>query len=221
MVHGHRERHRHRLAGHRLVRGAGHEVRRRRQYNEWVTHKITFDSPLVKQAGEEFEKLVLTEGNHIGDGKTIASTGFGDAENSMWKSDPGCWLFKQGSFITAFFPEDVVKNFATDVGVFGFPPANAGEKAPVLGGGDLAVLLNDNDAAKTGMKMLAETDIGNDGRGQRLVVPVAAQGLRLVPLHQPGHQGRRPGGQERLRPSSSTAPTRCRAKWVRAPSGSR
>ena len=131
------------------------------KYNEWVTHKIPFDDPLVKQAGEEFEKLVLTDGNHIGDGKTIASTGFGDAENSMWKSDPGCWLFKQGSFITAFFPEDVVKNFATDVGVFGFPSANAGEKAPVLGGGDLAVLLNDSDAAKTGMKLLAESDTGN------------------------------------------------------------
>src|SRR4029078_8358759 len=88
------------------------------------------------------------------------SARFGDAENSMWKSDPGCWLFKQGSFITAVLPGDVGKNFATDVGVIGFPWANAGEKAPVLGGGDLAVLLNDSDAAKTGMKLLAESDTG-------------------------------------------------------------
>ena len=130
-------------------------------YNDWVTHKTAFDSDLVKQAGEEFQKLVLTKGNHIGDGKTIASTNFGNAENSMWESDPGCWLFKQGSFITAFFPEDVVKNFTTDVGVFGFPAATAGEKAPVLGGGDLAVLLNDSKSAKDAMKMLSETDTGN------------------------------------------------------------
>ena len=41
-----------------------------------------------------------------------------------------------------------MKNFATDVGVFGFPAANAGEKAPVLGGGDLAVLLNDSDVGQ-------------------------------------------------------------------------
>ncbi len=33
------------------------------------------------------------------------------------------------------------------------------------------------------MKLLAETDIGNDGRAERLVVPVAAQGLRLVAVH--------------------------------------
>jgi alpha-glucoside transport system substrate-binding protein len=131
-------------------------------YNDWVTHKTKFDSDLVKQAGEEFQKLVLTKGNHIGDGKTIASTNFGDAENSMWKDNPGCWMLKQGTFITAFFPEDVVKNFSTDVGVFGFPGATSGEKAPVLGGGDLAVLLNDNKSAKTAMQLLSETDTGDD-----------------------------------------------------------
>ena len=131
-------------------------------YNDWVTHKTKFDSDLVKQAGEEFQKLVLTPGNHIGDGKTIASTNFGDAENSMWKDKPGCWMLKQGTFITAFWPEDVVKNFSKDVGVFGFPSATSGEKAPVLGGGDLAVLLNDNASAKKAMQMLAETDTGDD-----------------------------------------------------------
>ena len=131
-------------------------------YNDWVTHKTKFDSDLVKQAGEEFQKLVLTPGNHIGDGKTIASTNFGDAENSMWKDKPGCWMLKQGTFITAFWPEDVVKNFSKDVGVFGFPAATSGEKAPVLGGGDLAVLLNHNASAKKAMQMLAETDTGDD-----------------------------------------------------------
>jgi alpha-glucoside transport system substrate-binding protein len=95
-------------------------------YNDWVTHKTKFDSDLVKQAGEEFQKLVLTPGNHIGDGKTIASTNFGDAENSMWKDKPGCWMLKQGTFITAFWPEDVVKNFSKDVASSGSrrpPPA--------------------------------------------------------------------------------------------------
>ncbi len=129
-------------------------------YNDWVSHKVKFDSDLVRQAADEFEKLLLTKGNTPADHKAIASTGFGDAENSMWKTDPGCWMFKQGSFITAFFPEDVVKNFKTDVGVFGFPPATAGEKAPVLGGGDLAVLLNDSASAKKAMKLLSETDTG-------------------------------------------------------------
>ena len=54
-------------------------------YNDWVTHKTKFDSDLVKQAAAEFDKLLLTKGNTIGDHKSIASTNFGDAENSMWK----------------------------------------------------------------------------------------------------------------------------------------
>ncbi len=131
-------------------------------YKDWVAHKVKFDSPVVRQAGEEFQRLLLEPGNTPGSRNAIASTNFGDAENTMWKDQPGCWMEKQGSFITAFFPDDVVKNFSTDVGVFGFPPAKAGEKAPVLGGGDLAVLLNDSDSAKKAMKLLSETDIGTD-----------------------------------------------------------
>ena len=130
-------------------------------YNDWVDHKVKFDSPVVRQAAEEFQKLILTPGNTPGDHKAIASTNFGDAENPMWNDKPGCWMEKQGSFITAFWPSDVVKNFNTDVGVFAFPPAQAGQQAPVLGGGDLATLLNDSDSAKKVMKFLSETDTGN------------------------------------------------------------
>jgi alpha-glucoside transport system substrate-binding protein len=130
------------------------------KYNDWVDHKIKFDSDLVRQAAEEFSQLLLTEGNVPGGRKAIVATNFGDAENTMWNAKPGCWMEKQGSFITAFFPPDVVKNFDSEVGVFGFPPATAGEKAPVLGGGDMATLLNDSDAAKKAMKLLSETDVG-------------------------------------------------------------
>lgn len=132
------------------------------QYNAWVSHDVKFDSSLVRQAAEEFQKLILTQGNTVGGGKAIASTNFGDADNPMWQDKPGCWMEKQGSFITAFFPPEVVKNFDSEVGVFGFPPATAGEKAPVLGGGDMATLLNDSDSAKKAMKLLSETDIGDE-----------------------------------------------------------
>ena len=63
----------------------------------------------------------------------------------------------------------------------GFPPADAGGENPVIGGGDLAMLLSDSDNAKTVMAALAETDIGNDAAGLQLV-HLAAHGLRRVPL---------------------------------------
>ena len=44
----------------------------------------------------------------------------------------------------------------------GSPPAEAGGENPVLGGGDLATLLDDNDNAKKVMEMLADPTIGDD-----------------------------------------------------------
>ncbi len=35
-------------------------------YNKWVTHQIKFDSPEVRQAAAEFEKLAFTDGNVLG-----------------------------------------------------------------------------------------------------------------------------------------------------------
>lgn len=132
------------------------------QYNAWVKNEVKFDSPLVKQAGAEFEKLLFTDGNVYGGRDSIASNNFGTAGNPMFDNPPKCMMYNQGSFITGFFPKDVVANLDSDVGVFGFPPATAGGDNPVEGGGDLAMLLNDDDQTKTVMKLLSATDIGND-----------------------------------------------------------
>ncbi|MFN8194323.1 MAG: ABC transporter substrate-binding protein [Nocardioidaceae bacterium] len=135
------------------------------QYNQWVTHEIPFDSDLVKQAAAEMEKLLFTEGNVAGGQEAIASTAFGDAGKPMFdKGGPGCWMLKQGSFIVSpdFMPESAVADVDKNFGVFGFPPAEAGGENPVLGGGDLAVMLDDSESTKTAMKYLSETDIGNE-----------------------------------------------------------
>ncbi len=131
------------------------------EYNQWVKNEIKFDSPLVKEAAAEFEKLMFTDGNVLGGRKAIASTNFGTAGNPMFDAKPGCWMYKQGSFITGFFPENVLANLDEEVGVFGFPPLEEGEN-PVLGGGDLATLLDESQSSKDVMAMLAETDIGNE-----------------------------------------------------------
>lgn len=90
------------------------------QYDDWVTHKIKFDSPIVRQAAAEYEKLAFTPGNALGGRKAIASTPFQTGGNPMFDPKPGCYMYKQGSFITAFFPKDVQANLGTDVGLFGF-----------------------------------------------------------------------------------------------------
>ncbi len=133
------------------------------QYNAWVTHKIKFDSPLVRKAAAEFEKLLLTDGNVAGGRGSIASTAFGDADNPMWDNPPGCYLLKQGNFIVSkdFMPTGVVANVDQNIGVFGFPPATVGGPNPVLGGGDLATLLSDNPNAKKVMQIMADPSVGD------------------------------------------------------------
>lgn len=132
------------------------------EYNKWVKNETKFDSPVVKEAAAEFEKLMFTDGNVLGGRKAIASTNFGTAGNPMFDAKPGCFMYKQGSFITGFFPKAINADLDANVGVFGFPPAEAGGENPVLGGGDMATMLDDSKSTKDVMKLLSATDIGNE-----------------------------------------------------------
>ncbi|MEO5581700.1 MAG: ABC transporter substrate-binding protein [Saprospiraceae bacterium] len=134
-------------------------------YNQWVSHEMPFDSDVVKQAADYFGNVALTEGNVLGGQQAITATPFTEAAKPMFdKGKPGCWLLKQGSFFVGpdFLPEEVFANLDDELGVTAFPPAETGGENPVLGGGDLAVLMNDSEDAKTAMNLLATADIGKD-----------------------------------------------------------
>jgi alpha-glucoside transport system substrate-binding protein len=133
------------------------------EYQQWVDHEIPFDSDLVKEAAAEFEELLFTEGNVLGGREAIASTNFGNAANPMFKAEPDCWMYKQGSFMTGFFTESAgVQDLDKEVGVFGFPPVEEGGDNPVLGGGDMALAMSDDEATAQVMEWLADPEIGNE-----------------------------------------------------------
>ena len=129
-------------------------------YDKWITGEVKFASPEVKESAEWFEDNVLAEGNVPGGRRGVASTDFGAAGNPMFQAKPGCWMLKQGTFITGFFPKNVQQNLDEEVGVFAFPPAESGGENYVVGGGDLATMLSDDENTQEVMKMLAETDTG-------------------------------------------------------------
>lgn len=129
-------------------------------YNAWVANELKFDSPEVREAAAEFEELMFTEGNVLGGRKAISSTNFGTAGNPMFDAEPGCMMYKQGSFITGFFPEEATSDIDANVGVFGFPPAEAGGENPFLGAGDLAMMLDDSEATKAVMALMADPELG-------------------------------------------------------------
>ena len=128
-------------------------------YNDWVSHEVPFNDSTVQEAGEYFEGVFATDGNVYGGREAITATAFADAARPMFdEGGPSCWLLKQGSFFVGqdFLPEEIYANVDEELGVAGFPPAEAGGENPVLGGGDLAVMLSDDEATKTAMNLLAE-----------------------------------------------------------------
>jgi alpha-glucoside transport system substrate-binding protein len=127
-------------------------------YDQWVSHEIPFNDPQVKEAFEAFGELWQKDGNVLGGSQGMLSTPFGDSPAPMFEDEPGCWLHRQGDFIGSFFPEDVQEEPSAHVGAAYFPGMDS---SPVLGGGDLALLLNDDsDAAKQLMEFMSTADFG-------------------------------------------------------------
>jgi alpha-glucoside transport system substrate-binding protein len=124
-----------------LLQEAGPET-----YDKWVNHEIPFNDPAVKKAAQDFESLVLSDGNVLGGRKQTVSTAFSTSANPMFNDPPKCFLHRQGNFITqsGFFPKAVVADIDNQVGVFQYPGQSAGDR-PMLGGGDLAAVFNGKD----------------------------------------------------------------------------
>jgi len=132
-------------------------------YNQWVNHKIPFNDPKVLNVLNQMEQLILANGHVNGGRAAAASNPFGTAGNVMFDNPPGCYMYRQGNFLTqpGFFPDAVVKNLDNSVGVFPLPGKTASSK-PVLGGGDMAGLFSaKNDAAKKLLQYLTSTEFQN------------------------------------------------------------
>jgi alpha-glucoside transport system substrate-binding protein len=125
------------------------------KYDQWTRHEIPFNDPVVVQAGQEFEKLALAEGNVFGGRKGVVSTNFGTAINPMFDDPPKCFLHRQGNFITqkGFISEKVRPRLDEEVGVFQLPGTDAANK-PVLGGGDLVGAFSNDEDTKKALEFL-------------------------------------------------------------------
>ena len=135
-----------------LLRTAGPD-----DYERWVEGDLAFDSPEVTEAAEIFDELVLTDGHVAGGRGAILGTPYGDAAAPMFQEEPGCYLHRQASFISGFFPDDVVEG--EDVDVFYLPPIEDGwDGNPVNGSADLAALFTENPAAEELMRYMSDPE---------------------------------------------------------------
>ena len=126
-------------------------------YAQWIAGDIDFASPEVAQAAEEVSKRLLAEGQVNGGGVAMASDSFGNTAplfETGGKEKGQCFMLRQGSFISGFFPDNIKEQLAaedyTNADVFPLP-APEGANAGVIGGGDLGAVFKghvDADVAK-------------------------------------------------------------------------
>jgi alpha-glucoside transport system substrate-binding protein len=111
-------------------------------YDNWVKGILKFDSPEVKHAIELFADNIWNNDKMVYGGKAaIVTTQFSDAPAPMFTDPPGCWLHRQGNFITSFFPPEAKPG--VDYDVFYFPQVDPQYDKPFLVAGDLVSATQD------------------------------------------------------------------------------
>ncbi len=134
-------------------------------YDKWVTNELKFQDPIVKNAATLLSKIMHTEGYVVGGTDAIVSTYFGNAQDPMFSKDangnPGCFMHRQASFITSFWPEEVQSQAGVETTVFPFPSIDPSLPAAALGGGDMWGAFNDREATKVVAEYMLRADFHN------------------------------------------------------------
>ncbi len=131
-----------------MLRTAGPEV-----YDQWVNHEIPWTDSAVQRAWELFGQIARNEQYVWGGTTGVLSTNFGDSPRPLFDTPPGCYMHRQASFITGFFPQGV--QAGEDYDVFAFPSIDPQWGVPALGAGDVVVMLNDTPEARAFIQYLA------------------------------------------------------------------
>ena len=131
-------------------------------YDKWVSHDIPFNDPVVKNAATFLSQIMHTEGYVVGGTDAIVSTYFGNAQDPMFEKDangnPGCFMHRQASFITSFWPEAAQAGAGSETTVFPFPAMDDGLPKAALGAGDMFGVFNDRDATKAVVEYMLSND---------------------------------------------------------------
>ena len=122
-------------------------------YDAWTTNAMPFNDPKVVAAIEEFGWFAKNADYVAGGVGSVSATDFRESPAGLFASPPACYLHRQASFITTFFPEGTV--VGEDADFFYMPaPASGDLGQPVLGGGTMFAVLSDNPAAMAFVEFL-------------------------------------------------------------------
>jgi len=133
-------------------------------YNDWITHKVKFTDPGIKDAFNKVGSILFKDGYVDGGGTAIVNTDQKTPMDPMFNQDtaaPGCWMQKIPTWYGPdFFPDQRTSGqpskyvIGTDIGIFAFPtidPAQNGSE----GSGDTVIMMNDKPEVRAVAEFLA------------------------------------------------------------------
>jgi len=125
-------------------------------YDAWVKGKLPFNSPEIRRVFEIMEQIWMNEDYIYGGRATILKEDFTESPAHLFEDPPGCYLNKQASFAAFFFPEG--GSYGEDYDFFYLPPIDPQYGKPVLGSGDVFVMLNDRPEVREVMRYLTTAE---------------------------------------------------------------
>lgn len=129
-------------------------------YDQWVTNELPFNSPEVVNALEVFGSFAKNEEYVNGGVAAVGATDFRDSPQGLFTVPPQCYLHRQASFISSFFPEGT--ELGTDADFFYFPAFESEDLGtPVLGAGTVWGLTKDSEVARALLDFLT-TPLANE-----------------------------------------------------------
>ncbi|NUQ33081.1 MAG: carbohydrate ABC transporter substrate-binding protein [Dermatophilaceae bacterium] len=151
-------------------------------YDKWVKGQLKFNSPEIKPAWEYFQKIAFGDGFVRGGTKSIVATAFGTGGNALFTNPPGCYLFKQATFVAnkGGFPDAVIAKVDTETKPLAFPAKTEGDN-PVLIGGDLAAAFNNDPNTLKLRNFIASKENGTEQAKKGAFSPHKSADVSLLP----------------------------------------
>lgn len=131
-------------------------------YDRWTAGELRFDDPTVVAVFNELDTLLRQPGALAGGSRTVLTTPWELVADGLVADPPRCTMVLQADFLRHELPPDTRIGLDGDVDVFVLPPAEPGERAPLVLGGLLAAPLETGPAVADALAVLGSVELGTE-----------------------------------------------------------
>jgi alpha-glucoside transport system substrate-binding protein len=125
-------------------------------YDDWTLGNLLFSSAQVKNAFQTMGQIWLNDTYVYSGTAEIKNISFGAAPQPMFEDPPGCYLHRQATFITQFFPPEA--ELGVDVDYFVLPPIDPQYDTPLLVAGDMYAVMADRPEVRQYARFLTTAE---------------------------------------------------------------